>query len=59
MKIELKTLKDIKRPFSHSSAVSDYDLRQEAIKWVKFFRNDGLEAEFIKHFFNITESDLE
>jgi hypothetical protein len=70
---ELKTLKDIEYHENWSSKkgydiiVNSNTLKQEAIKWVKDFkvshytRQDGIETieDFIKHFFNLTEEDLE
>ncbi len=70
--MKLKTLKDIKRItecqvcgarniFNH---ISNEDIKQEAIKWVKQHRNikpnwaKETNEEFFKAFFNITEEDL-
>ncbi|HLD98472.1 MAG TPA: hypothetical protein VI815_04045 [Candidatus Nanoarchaeia archaeon] len=71
---ELKTLKDIveKRAMPRGNIVFDYNLRAEAIKWIKkhneVFEDDGFDefeqmqargaVYWIKHFFNITEEDL-
>jgi len=71
---KLKTLKDIDvEPFCHG--VSKRDLKSEAVKWVKAYPEFPLILEcpedetidtsykniirFIKHFFNITEADLQ
>ena len=81
---ELKTLKDLLNPASIPGATSfkiermilngaKDDLKQEAIKWVKFLESDSFYDEvqnfqfsdpydivpFIKLFFNITEEDLD
>jgi hypothetical protein len=64
---KLKTLKDMKTPkfkeefIDRSKLVSRVELRREAVKWIKEWENGigGQPAiEFIKHFFNITEEDL-
>ena len=66
--MKLKTLKD----FDWGSYDHDFDreeLRQEAIKWIKDYRDNPEEGEhhyweakgiinWIKHFFNIKEEDL-
>lgn len=65
----LKTLKDIRfidssDEFGKDELRSTRDIRQEAIKWVKYFEEsdtiDRLDKNsyFIKHFFNIEESEL-
>jgi hypothetical protein len=68
--MELKTLKDFEKnrddePENNGYGSCMYDLRQEAIKWIKYLRtskNDRMESkavvQFIIHFFNITESEL-
>jgi len=65
---ELKTLKDIE--WEYSKKGYDWNLKQEAIKWVKheqkgwFVTIDGKTydtkpiASWIKHFFNLGEEDL-
>ena len=71
---DLKTLKDLETKGilavgEHDRAISEYDLRQEAIKWIKqlnFERDIGainseeklILRNWMKHFFNITEEDL-
>lgn len=58
---ELKTLKDLKHSEEYENLVSEEELRQEAIKWVKHYietPDDDLVGDFIKHFFNLTEEDL-
>ena len=67
---ELKTLKDILPEFeSESSAKKFYlvyggllrELKAEAVKWVKELKgewNGKLRADWIKHFFNITEKEV-
>jgi len=75
---ELKTLKELINHWNCNrdcSAVSDfieYELKQEAIKWIKYFKQieslllmhqEEIEKQnkivgWIKHFFNITEEDL-
>ena len=73
---ELKTLKDIikdnKRPFYAGDLVHREDLRQEAINWVKGFRqsqrkNKKQDREYvkkemviiwIKKFFNLKDGEL-
>ncbi|MCK5347370.1 MAG: hypothetical protein KAR20_28365 [Candidatus Heimdallarchaeota archaeon] len=72
--MELKTLKDIGRDMRMTSAIPGFardelrdEIKQEAINWVKYYREehgDNLPAvgfspdtEFMK-FFNITEEDL-
>ena len=66
---ELKTLKDIKTFLSKDDPyINTYDkqIRREAVKWMKHLKNDEWEANqrgysiiWIKHFFNISEEDLE
>ena len=72
---ELKTLKDIKHLVEREEGLPDYEavdiltLRAEAVKWIKGFDNStdfegftdygGEITSWIKHFFNITEEDLE
>ena len=75
MKTELKTLKDLaeeRRIHLSKSGEIEYtptlriiDLRREAIKWIKDFKDNPVETEpedavvgWIKHFFNITEEEL-
>ena len=68
----LKTLKDIKHLVEREEGMPDYEavdlltLKAEAVKWVKDCeerRKLGLpnlsQEEFLKHFFNLTEADLE
>ncbi len=50
----LKTLKDLYLPFA-----VDLALKQEAIKWVQAENTNNLIKNWIKHFFNITEDDLD
>ena len=43
--------------------VNSNELKQEAIKWVKFYEKDSkianlAQTSWIKHFFNLTEEDL-
>lgn len=73
---DLKTLKDLETKGilavgEHDRAISEYDLRQEAIKWIKYFNERKIKSicgtcsdwhqcsakQFI-NFFNITEEDL-
>lgn len=71
---ELKTLKEIDINYLKSRGEYEGELRQEAIKWVKGVGmtklpknipkevkeyGDGRVIDFIKHFFNITEEELE
>jgi hypothetical protein len=77
MKTELKTLKDIEhnkimidetirngKVIDHELFISQKLLKQEAIKWVKFYSKDleDENAQFIRmwiwKFFNLTEEDL-
>ena len=56
---ELKTLKDIEEHCGKHPIFMD--LKAEAIKYYKFlslFDNSREANDFIKHFFNITESEL-
>ena len=57
--MKLKTLKDISK---HSkNLVFRLELKKEAINWVKhrgLYPNQSETIEWIKHFFNITEEDL-
>lgn len=39
--------------------VSIYELKDEAIKWVKYFGKTKPDSWFIKHFFNLTKEDLQ
>lgn len=65
---ELKTLKDIfEREFDAGEldsgeciSILEEDIKQEAIKWVKFMKKRGSKPSFLwlNHFFNITEDDL-
>jgi len=66
---ELKTLKDIKGIYSNGNNqlgekhIHFYDLRSEAIKWVKsndplLNDCDGAVDDWIKHFFNLREEEL-
>jgi len=55
---ELKTLKDLDDwGDEENTLVSVFQLKAEAIKWVKVFNNLHT-RDWIKHFFNITEEDL-
>lgn len=72
---ELKTLKDLEKDYvgnpSDYRNISEVVLKQEAIKWVKEFGSENWEdvdghsdlggsiSIWIKHFFNITEDDLQ
>ena len=62
--MKLKTLKDME---VWSDWVKHKELRQEAIKWVKFYRSAidrdtdqywNPAVRFIMNFFNLTEEDL-
>ena len=60
--MKLKTLKDIERSKLNPFLIADFDLKEEAIKWVKeMMETDGYtlntEISFMD-FFNITEEDL-
>ena len=71
---ELKTLKDIDLCYSckgydfetsSPECCNRKELKQEAIKWVKFYEKRGETSYYpvdlfnwIKHFFNITEEDV-
>jgi NADH:ubiquinone oxidoreductase subunit F (NADH-binding) len=67
MTTELKTLKDMKFELIDDKGIGTYaikvsDLKQEAIKWIKFMKNEyecngcnHCVPGFIKEFFNITE----
>ena len=68
---ELKTLKDMreytregKKAKSPLRWINVYDLKAEAVKWVKQHRNirpnwaKETNEEFFKAFFNLTEEDL-
>ena len=83
MEEKLKTLKDLRKilvwperkalslfELKQTNAIIEKDIRQEAIKWIKFldtdehydtdFAYDPYEViPFIKHFFNIENKDLE
>lgn len=54
----MKTLKNIEEEYNF---ISRRKVKQEAIKWVKFYRRKKLWAEgnAIQLFHNITEEDLE
>ncbi len=63
----LKTLKELILPYTEDDGsmgwISPEDLRQEAIKWHKTWKeSNGIGSnavlDFIKHFFNLTEEDL-
>ena len=62
--IELKTLKDLPTFFDGDSffdeAIEINKLKQEAIKWVKLFLQQGeiQSAIDFQNFFNLTEEDL-
>ena len=69
---DLKTLKDIEFfegvPEIDNSDIIEEKLKQEAIKWVKYFGKThedfiitgGMDCTtFIKNFFNLTEEDLQ
>ena len=73
--MKLKTLKDFSDEEAHvrlnimdlmsdslsltkERYLSEAKLRQEAIKWAKNFKCE-ITINFIKHFFNIEESDLD
>jgi len=57
---ELKTLKDLEFRFSN---IQIGLLKAEAMKYVKELRKEWKDnsgkTDFIKHFFNLTETDLE
>lgn len=55
--MKLKTLKDIDRG---SNKVWKYELKQEAIKWIKFHlsKKRFAKAHSLMEFHNITEEDL-
>ena len=55
--MKLKTLKDL--DFICSTPCAD-SIKEEAIKWVEYSkeRNHQNVLDWIKHFFNITEDDL-
>jgi len=71
---KLKTLKDLTYITNEIGRTDPYELKQEAIKWVKESDKKGMDREFndkypcwdygadtrgfIKHFFNISEEDL-
>ena len=56
--MELKTLKDFCCEDGDLFFLDDIKLiKAEAIKW--YHRSDGNKHKFIKHFFNITDEDLE
>ena len=66
---ELKTLKDIRTEVDIKTEELDLitELRAEAIKWVKHFNATSKDitglinmcvSDWIKHFFNISEEDL-
>ena len=66
--MKLKTLEDIKQLYDTENGihwVDNTELRQEAIKWIKYNENEkGYYDEnvfvnrWIKDFFNLTEDDL-
>lgn len=68
---ELKTLNELIHEVIDGKeiiceAITIDKLRQEAIKWIKYWRdlaNAGMELKnlegWVQHFFNITEKDLE
>ena len=71
-RMKLKTLKNLKRKQSEMvdfdfECVLPEELKQEAIKWIKekgFYHECGIKwseevIKWIKHFFNITEEDLD
>lgn len=51
---ELKRLKDLE--YDKNRLFTD-EVKKEAIKWVKAFREENCDVPFIE-FFNITEEDL-
>ena len=69
---ELKTLKDLPtypcNQACNGMTIDWHDLRQEAIKWIKYAEGNGDTShefaiawdglDWIKHFFNIEEGDL-
>jgi hypothetical protein len=58
---ELKTLKDLGFTYYGDKRYRDDELKQEAIKWVKWIRKyncSGSDEDFIFSFFNLTEEDL-
>jgi hypothetical protein len=63
----LKTLKDLEDdPTKETSYLTIKNIKAEAIKWVKEYlkrydeeSQDVYADDFIKHFFNLTEEDLE
>ena len=62
---ELKTLKDLEQEpddWEEEDLIRKKTLKQEAIKWVKFYGKDGEIAgetsEAFMKFFNLTEEDL-
>ena len=74
--MKLKTLKDFEEEHEkwtcEDSLVTGDELKEEAIKWIKHYRElnkktevineqgaNYLIQEWIKHFFNIEEKDLE
>ena len=62
MTTELKTLKDFEGIDKCSQCEQDPSfhkrLKQEAIKWVKYIRELGLDEMIWCEFFNLTEEDL-
>jgi hypothetical protein len=65
---ELRTLKDLRSVDALNTCVYRNELREEAIKWFKRYKDTHLEVinledvsieNWIKHFFNLTEEDLE
>ena len=59
---ELKTLKEVQanKCKYHNGDLCPTCLKQEAIKWVQELKEcENPTSEWIKHFFNITEEDLE
>jgi len=64
MKEKLKTLKDLGNNMAPSEIITYFkrDLKSEAVKWAKEGlsqkKNSGV-INWIKHFFNITEEDLQ
>lgn len=58
--MKLKTLKDFE--LHGAFGIDIRDLKQEAIKWVKFYRNECklgfTQAKVLTDFLNITDEDL-
>lgn len=61
---ELKTLKDLEKDAGEvrvtwgDEIVEVDEVREEAIKWVKEMEKEGQPTLYFKHFFNLTEGDL-